>query len=262
MDDIDSIVMFEGKAAEAPASVSTGEVETKVETTASPAVPENKPDRDEHGKFKAKEATTDTPVTTATQTTEPEKAPEKGQLAALLAERGRRHQVESENARLKAQLAQGGQTESPDFLTDPQAAIREGVQREIAPLRNRLFLQSIESAGAAHKDYEEVISHFLTLAEENPALRQQFVEHENPGEFAYVVGSSTPQYREQREKTYTDKISSVEAENATLKAQLAELQGAQKKLSEIPESLNRQPSGPVPVRQDESNDIKNLVRFK
>jgi hypothetical protein len=76
------------------------------------------------------------------------------------------------------------------------------------------------------------------------------------------MGSSAPEYRQQREKSFTDQISAKDAEIKTLQARLAELEGAQKKLSEIPESLNRQPSGSAPIRDGDEFDINKVVRFK
>jgi hypothetical protein len=274
MDNIDSIVLFDGKgssAAPAPAAAApepTGEAATPVAAAATPAEPA-KQERDEAtGKFKAKtEAQPAAAATTAEPAAQPAQAQpeparaEKGQMSALLAERAKRQQVEQRAAQLEARVAQLENSGS-DVLADPDAALNDRIKKEIAPLKSTFFEQSIALAASAHEDFEEVIEHFMAVAETNPALREQWAAHENPGEFAYLVGSAAPQHREKRERTYKEQITAKDAEISTLKARVTELEASQKRLAEVPESLNRQPSGSSPARQDDEYDINKIVRFK
>lgn len=262
MDDINSIVMFQGGGspaeakAEAPAETTapTGEPEA---ATATPAV-----ERDEAGRFKGKQA--EAKPTEATQQVEakPEVKPEAkptGQLAALLAERAKRQQLEQE----LAQLRQQPQAEKQDIWTDPEAAVQKLVDQRLSPIRQRFFTMSMQSAeGKYGQEFEAAATQFMELADANPALAQQLREADDPGEFVYVVGSNTPAFRQAQAQKSQEALSAKDAQIAALTAELETLKTAQQHRSAVPDSLNRQPSGAVPSRAADPEDINTIVRFK
>lgn len=266
MDDINEIVVFEGKTPSAPAQ------EAGVIETASPAEPKatTTQERDESGKFKASEPVKE-PVP---EPKEPEKkqesqpaAAQSGQMAALLAERARRQQAEADRQKLEAELQRlrSGGTEQPataDFYANPEQAVDERVARHLAPFRQTFISQSIELASRSHEDFDDAIKHLMEAADQNPELQSMLVNHENPGEFAYFIGSTTPAFRQSFAQKHTQRLGEKDAEIATLKARIAELESGQKAVAALPESLNRQPSGSVPARDSNDMDIRNIVRFK
>ncbi len=261
MDDINSIVMFEGAKPEAePAKAEpTGEV-AKTET-APPA--ESTRERDETGKFKAKEP--EVKVEPEKVEAKPEVKAEKGQMSALLAERGKRQEAERALQEMRERIAalEAGKTEKADIFTDPEKAVGELVAKQVAPLRERFFNQSIKAAEKSHaEDWEQVATAFADMAEKDATLWERLRSAEDPGEFIYETGSNTPEFRQQQARKAQEMVSAKDAEIATLKAQLEELKKSQAKLAEVPESLNRQPSGAIPSRNDDEYSINNIVRFK
>lgn len=258
MDDINDIVMFNGKAESAPAPEATVEAAPAAAATTAAEVEQPRQERDEHGKFKAAESAKTPEAAQQQGQPEPAKA-EKGQMSALLAERAKRQELERKYAELERRL-QGQPQEERDIFTDPAGVVQEHVSKAVAPFRQLMFNQSVQLAEGKHQDFAEAVQHFLALTEENPQLRDNWLNSDDPGEFAYVVGSSTPQYRESFAKRYTDQVSAKDAEIATLKAQIADLQKSQ--LNAVPASLNRQPSGAVPARESNELDIREIARFK
>jgi hypothetical protein len=256
---INDIVSFNGSGKEPSGETAKAEAAT-------PAV-----ERNESGQFKSKEQTEDKaevpakaeaeakPEVDAKVETKPEPKAEKptGQLAALLAERAKRQELEARLAKLEQ-----GNTEKPDFFTDPEKAARDLVQKEIAPLKQRYFQRSITDAQKAHgEDFEAAAENFSQLIEANPVLREQWLKEDDPGEFIYLVGSNTPEFRQAREAKTQETLTAKDAQIATLTAEIEAMKKAQGARDSVPESLNRQPSGSVPARQDD-DDISSIVRFK
>lgn len=259
MDDINSIVSFKsgGEPSKAePAAKAEPVVETpqepKGEQAATPAAQE----RDEAGKFKAKEEVkADPKVETKV---EPKEQKPVGQLAALMAERAKRQELE----RRLAALEKGQpQAEKPDIFTDPERAVAELVNQQTGPIRERFFKQSINTAAKSYEDFDAAAENFSAMMEANPSLIQQLRSEEDPGEFIYRVGSNTPEFREAQAAKTREQLSAKDTEIAALKAQIETLTKTSQAKNDVPESLNRQPSGAIPDR-DSDTDIKNIVRFK
>jgi hypothetical protein len=257
--DIGSIVRFQGSSEPV---VETQKVETQVESKGEEAAPPAA-ERDESGRFKGKEEqkVEVKPEPEAKVEAKPEvKEAEKptGTLAALMAERAKRQAAEQRVAELEAK----GQADKPDFYADPDKAVDERVTKLVAPIREKFFKQSLKAASDAHEDFEAAAEHFNSLVESDPSLAKQWLEDEDPGEFIYRVGSNTPAHREAQAAKVKEQLSAKDARIAELEAKLAVTEGAKKAADEVPESLNRQPSGPVPARDSDRADINNIVRFK
>lgn len=265
-ENINEIVMFGNQS---PAKAG-GEGVTEAATPA--AVPEQRetqaeshpagPARDESGKFKAAEPAKEPAAATGTETRAEHETAQRGQMAALLAERAKRQQLEARLAELEARAQPGTQQQETDFYADPAKAIDERVASALAPFRQTFLSQSIEIASKAHEDFDEAIKHFMDAADQNPELRSMFLSHENPGEFAHFIGSTTPAYRQSASQKHAATLSAKDAEIATLKSRVAELEQGQKAVAGLPESLNRVPSGAVPARESNDLDARNIVRFK
>jgi hypothetical protein len=258
VDDINDIVQFKSggeTSAEPvkaePVEAPTGEAE---QAAATPAA-----ERDEAGRFKAKEAE---PAKAEAPEAKPvEKPAEKpsGQLAALLAERAKRQQLEQE----LAQLRQGQATEKPDIFTDPEKVVQSLVEQKLAPVKQRFFQMSMQAAtGKYGQEFEAAAEQFSELADANPALITQLREADDPGEFVYLVGSNTPSFRKAQADKLQQTVSAKDAEIAALKAELEAAKAAQAARNAVPDSLNRQPSGAVPARDTDIEDARSIVRFK
>ncbi len=255
MDDINDIVSFKSGGSEA------AKAEPVVETPAEPKVVEAAPtaaqERDESGKFKAK-AEAEKPVENTEPTTVSERPVEqkKDSVSALIAMRQRLQAAENRVRELEA-----GKTEKPDIFTEPEKAVQELVAQQVAPIKAKFFTRSVQDAEKAHDDFGAAYSNFEKLMDANPALLLELREAEDPGEFIYLVGSNTPEHREAMAAKHRETVSAKDAEIAALKAENEALKKSQTARSDVPESLNRQPSGAIPDR-DSDSDISKIVRFK
>jgi hypothetical protein len=168
-------------------------------------------------------------------------------LAALKAEREKRQQLEQ---RL-AEVSKPTDGKSDDFYADPEKSVDERVNKLVAPIRERFFNQSLKAAAKEHEDFEAAAAHFATLLESDPSLHGLWMASEDPGEFVYQRGSDTPAHREAQVAKVKEQLSAKDAEIAALKARLEAAETAKKASDEVPESLNRQPSGAVPERDSD-----------
>ncbi len=249
---------------------------TDVEAEPSSAAPETEetkgPARGADGKFtKATEGEAKAePEAAKVAEKQPEKEPpkaEKGQISALLAERGKRQQTEAELEKARARIAElEGGKEKPDFYTDPEKAVSELVNQRLTPIRQRFFDQSIKAASGAHEDFEAAAQHFSELIDKDPSLHARWMESEDPGEFAYEVGSNTPEFRKVQVTKHQEQLSALGEENTSLKARVAALEAqlaeAEKsKLESLPTNLNGRPTGQARATESDSDDIKSIARF-
>lgn len=269
-DDINSIVPFRsGAFAESQSEPAKAEpVEAKDEPKGEEAAPPAATERDEAGRFKAKDEA-EKPAEAAKpegQETEQKSAKQdkaSGQLAALMAERAKRQELERELAQLRAGNQPSTAQPETDIFTDPEKAVQTLVEKQVAPLRQRFFNMSMQAAQGRYGDeFDAAAEHFMVLAEANPNLSQQLRAAEDPGEFVYLVGTSTPEFRQAQAKKATEALAAKEAENAALKAEIEALKKGQSARDAVPDSLNRQPSGSVPEREADQEDAMNIVRFK
>ena len=114
---------------------------------------------------------------------ETESEKERAYKATALDERKKRQALQAELDALKKPPAP-----KPDFWTDPEARFAaERVDIEQKLQRERL-LMSEDMARDKYKDFDEVIGHFQSAVEQNPALAAQMTSSRNPAEFAYRQG--------------------------------------------------------------------------
>jgi hypothetical protein len=123
---------------------------------------------------------------------------------ALQDERRKRQEYERKLAEMEARIAQlqPRQQQQPepqpeaDWYTNPQAAAQ---QMQMA-LRHEVIKSRFEISESVmserYPDYVEIREVFTQAAQQNPALRQQLLEHPNPAKFAYDVGRQVREWNE------------------------------------------------------------------
>ena len=122
---------------------------------------------------------------------------EKVPLAALMAERKKRQELE---ARIKDMPA----PPAPDFYANPEEYVNTVVaQRAVA--------MSIATAKSQFSDFDEVVAVFAEEAQNNPVLSSQLDAHPHPALFAYQQGQKLKKWREMQdpdafEKSITEKV--------------------------------------------------------
>ena len=129
-------------------------------------------------------------------------------LTALLDERDKRKQAQSELEGLKRQLEET--REKPDFWEDPQSTVETLVNEKVGELEtkfNQGYLNlSMHHSRLAHDDFDDAKEAFIKAAEENPALANAAVQAELPGEYIYKTGKEFMAL-----STYGDVDSAIEA---------------------------------------------------
>ena len=165
-------------------------------------------ERDELGRFKAKEDTGDEAEApaeasaTPAQETEQERVP----VAALKDERQKRQQLEERLRQYDEYFASLSRDkapeEAPDQFVDPEGhqayVIRQAVQaaiREITPqLQQQRTLSRAEMsemvARTKYPDYDDKIEVFKEAAQRNPLLIQQVQEASDPATYAYNAANN------------------------------------------------------------------------
>lgn len=167
--------------------------------------------RDDQGRFAAKgeneERREDVPG--------PSPVPSEPQLdhAALLGERRRRQEAEARIAELEASFRQPQATAQqqqaiPDMFEEPDAytawvkeeAKREAIAEVQAIAKQTTFEARLEVsemlAREKHADFEEKLSVFADLVQQNPALRGELMRAQNPAEYAYTTAKNYAEVKE------------------------------------------------------------------
>ena len=150
---------------------------------------------------------------------EPEKQSDSVPKSALLDERKKRQERESELKAAQAQLQQYQQQPAPDLLDDQQGYADHIQQQVDSKIRNVTIQMSQEMMRSQHDDYDQVEDKFLEMAQNDPRLGAEMTAHPMPAKFAYETVKKAEQYAEMQDvDTYKAK---VEAEiRAKLKAEI------------------------------------------
>ena len=129
-------------------------------------------------------------------------------LAALLAERDKRKELE----RKIAEIQEKNKQELPDFYADPQAHVQMIEQRAQARINAVLEDQARE----AHADYDDVMQVVLEAAAVNPAIKDQVFAANNPAMAAYKLGKQLIEHRDAQdpEKLRAKLVAEIRAELA------------------------------------------------
>lgn len=138
---------------------------------------------------------------------EPEKVP----VAALLAERHKRQLAEQRAAQLEA----AKQAEEKPFLGEEyEQRFQETEQRFQQQLVTQKLDLSESFARDKYEDFEEKLSIFGELCQQNPTLYGQMVAQLNPAEFAYKTASNQLKLKEMSNpEEYEQKLrAKIEAE--------------------------------------------------
>ena len=239
--------------------------ETVVEQKEEAQAPEEeKPQEDAAPEEKADEATEDTSEPEGVS--EPEKAEaeppaakesKEVPLAALLDERDKRKELQSELEQLKKaqEEAKQNQEDLPDFWENPQAHLEvierkfeEKIQQKEQELNARLLQSSMVSAAYRHKDFDQYREAFAQAAEQNNALVDQALMSPDPGEYIYETGRQFAQFDE-----VGGDIDSLRAKiRAEIMQELAEKDESKKtKLAAVPTPITDETNASAPQEKVE-----------
>lgn len=239
------------------------EAKAEPEAAPEPAEPE-KPqrERDESGKFKAKEPEKEPEVT---EEDKPKGKPDG--IAALIAERRKRQELEKQLEAVKSQQPK------TDFFQDPDKAFQERFSTETAKQSERFFNMSVKLARIqpGREDYDEAAQSFVEAAEADPRLYDQLRGDEDPGEFIYTVGKQIKeladvggdigQYRQKVTSELQTQISERDKRLQALEAELASVKKQYEELSTVGRSLNQQGSGRSTVVMTDDDPLEDILRF-
>lgn len=168
-------------------------------------------------------------------------------IAALMAERDKRQQLQRELEELRKQQPE---PEKADFYTDPQRFVRDEVSRVQQEANNRLLAALEAHARSSHEDYDEVMAEVKAYAETNPAVAAEIMSSANPALSAYQYGKKLRALKEIDDpEAYKAKV--IAEARAQWEAELAAKEEAKRKAADaIPPDLStaRSPAaGGAPV---------------
>jgi hypothetical protein len=185
--------------------------ETPAEAPAETAAEQAQRERDDKGRFVAKDTGETTPPEEAPPAAEaaPPAAEATIPQAALLDERRKRQELERQVQYLLSQQRQPEQPRTqpapaPDFWEDPDGALNARLDAFGTTLIQRWEQQQAVSranqaeaaAKAKYPDYDEVIGEFHRAAADNPRLAQEMFAAPDPAEFAYRRAKQTRELAE------------------------------------------------------------------
>lgn len=214
------------------------------EVAETPAV-EAAPEVVETGEIEQVEATPETAQAPAAEVTPtPEPKSESVPMAALLAERRKRQELES-------RLAEKAATpQVPEFFSDPENHVRGVVRQQALAMSAAMVEQQ-------YPDFREVAQTFLEEAGRNPILQQQLEEHAHPALFAYQQGKQIGEFRKMQDLPTFKAQMRAELE-AEIRAQIAAETGKKQSLAaNLPPDLAtaRSTRAPEPVLHDSLDSI-------
>jgi len=267
MSDVESLASIlsgsTGEAAEAPETPAEATATEPAPTPAQAAEAPAAPSRDEQGRFAPKAV--EAPKAEAAKDDKPAITPR--DIAGLIDERKKRQAAEARLAELERAKPK------TDIFENPDAAVSERVQEQIAPIMGEVFALKLELAKTRMPDFDEVAVEFLKAAQADPSLQHQADTAPDPLAFIYregkrlkelgPYGGDLGKYRdavvaEQKKanEELTTRLKAMEAELATLK-------GQQAALAAVPKSLNSAPAGagPSSLADTDETDISKIVRF-
>lgn len=218
----------------------------KVETEAAPSAAKPEPEkaeaaRDDKGRFAKPEPT----------------AP----IAALLDERRRRQELEAEVAQYRANKPK------TDFFEDPAKATNEHVSEALNPLQREVMDLRVQLQRLQHPDFDDAMRIVLEKVQTDPLLKHQVDSAPDPLEFIYREGKRMKEladvdgdiskYREKVTAAERARISELETRLQAIEAENKALKESITKRSQVPQSLNSEPSaattsgqfaGPTPLK--------------
>lgn len=183
-------------------------------------------------------------------------------LAAMLDERDKRKALQAELDRMKAEQEKATE-DKVDFWENPEAAInsvKEGLRGEFQQqlVAGRLEL-SMQIAKTYHDDYDTQLESFKTAAQENPALVDQALQSDHPGEYIYSVGKQFADLDSMGGDLNAMRETIRNEERAKL---MAEMKGKEDKLSSVPQPITDEPSAAPPRQKAESGmePLENILQ--
>lgn len=146
--------------------------------------------------------------------TTPEPKEDRVPIAALLAERDKRQELQ----RRLTEHEQRQQAEQPkqDFFENPDEYMQGVVNSVNQAATQRIYMALEEQAREANPDYDEVFAEVKAHAEDNPAVVQKILNAPNPASAAYKLGKQLREFKAMQDpEAYREKL------RAELRAELA-----------------------------------------
>jgi hypothetical protein len=208
--------------------------------------------------------TTDEPEPTGVKETEPPsvETTKEVPLAAMLDERDKRKALQAELEALKAEKEKD-QKEKVDFWENPEAAIQEAVSKVEQDFQQKLVAGrlelSMQIAKTYHDDYDAGLEAFKAAAEENPALVDQALQSEHPGEYIYTTGKQFADLDAMGGDLNAMREQIRNEERAKL---MAEMKGKEQKLASVPTPLTDESSAMAPREKVEGGPtpLESIIR--
>ena len=167
-------------------------------------------------------------------------------LAAMLDERDKRKALQAELDAIRAEQSKNSE-QKVDFWENPEAAIdsvREGLRNEFQQQRVTDRLEfSMQLAKNSHDDYDSGLEAFKVAAEQNPALVDQAIQSEHPGEYIYKVGK---QFAELDSMGGDLDAMRTQIRNEERSRLMEEMKGKENKLASVPTPLTDETSAMAP----------------
>lgn len=182
----------------------TAPEETPAEDSATEETPEPQADAETGDKAEPEQQEAeDVPPTPA----EPEKQSDSVPKSALLDERKKRQERESELKEAQAQLQQFLQQPAPDLLDDQQGYADHITRQVDSKIRNVTILMSQEMMRSQHEDYDLAEDKFMQMVSDDPSLQIKLQQSEQPAKFVYETVKKAEQYAEMQDvDTYKAKL--------------------------------------------------------
>lgn len=147
-------------------------------------------------------------------------------------ERSKRQALERQMSTYDGILNQFKQPQQPQY--DPEdfpnfnqvnQVVGERVSQASSDIKGALFDMSVKIAMKNHEDYTKVVPLAIDLADRDPATREYILNSKDPGETAYMIGKTHPDYEKIRTADATKKVTSQIKSNSK-KAQTLSNTGA------------------------------------
>ena len=178
-------------------------------------------------------------------------------IAALLDERDKRKALQTELDQLKQ--SQEEKAEKPDFWENPEAALSSLEEKLEERFNQRLTAGrlelSMQIASGSHEDFDQSLEAFKAAAEQNPALVDQALAQQHPGEYIYKTGLEYRQLEEygdistMKQRLESEIRAQIEAEYASKD------QATKEKLAAVPSSLTSETSASSPSEKVEGGPM-------
>ncbi|MCB0423046.1 MAG: hypothetical protein KDD13_00265 [Mangrovimonas sp.] len=204
-------------------------------------VESNEPEQGGEEAVEAEESSEE--VKEAQEDQDSQKEEQKVPLAAMMAERDKRKELEVEFRHLQKQLdevkAKREEQEEIDPDSDPVAYYSQREQKLVRALEDKIYGMSVSYAKARWSDYDEKEAIFLEAAQKDPTLGQKMAQAGDPATFAYETAKALELQKKYGDNPESWRAAIAKEERAKLEAELkGNKQNLDKARAKQPSNLN------------------------